>query len=61
MCSRDNCSLYSVNCRIGSLEKRDYQAALRVYVNCRIGSLENGMVVEDLRYAVNCRIGSLEN
>ena len=52
--------IYTVNCRIGSLENMHTGVTGRVVVNCRIGSLEiPATAAHDLR-PVNCRIGSLE-
>ena len=52
---------FTVNCRIGSLEKNEHGSELADLVNCRIGSLEKGLDANSLNSTVNCRIGSLEN
>lgn len=48
-----------VNCRIGSLEMREF-ASPPPYVNCRIGSLESQEEEAIELLKVNCRKGSLE-
>ena len=53
-------SKFWVNCRIGSLEKKDDGGLGHVEVNCRIGSLENSYLCPVRQFNVNCRIGSLE-
>ena len=50
----------TVNCRIGSLERRNGVYIARIHVNCRIGSLESSDDLIDIGIYVNCRIGSLE-
>ena len=49
-----------VNCRVGSLEMRQYRSQSSRCVNCRVGSLEKIGGRLYLRHDVNCRVGSLE-
>ena len=52
--------IYTVNCRIGSLENIQMDGKEFDLVNCRIGSLESPYRPSFSQASVNCRIGSLE-
>ena len=49
------------HCRIGSLEKQEYEGLTEQIDHCRIGSLEISTQSYWVNNADHCRIGSLEN